>query len=167
MVTEYTQSNFIFGEVSPFFHTKGDTPQYANGLKECSNFIANQDGIDRRGGTKHIANTDSNNEARLIRFESNATSHFILVFTNLKCTIFKEGIFQAEITTPYITSHLNGIKYAQNNNTMILTHENYAPQELIRTNDTTWSIDPISFTNNLPAPVISSGVMTDPSITDI
>lgn len=51
-----------------------------------------------------------------------------------------------QITTPYVHTDLEDIKVAQSADVMTLVHPSYAPRELSRTGDTSWSLNTISFT---------------------
>lgn len=65
-----------------------------------------------------------------------------------------------EIATPYTTAHLPEIQFAQNADTMYLTHQSYKPKKLSRTGHTSWTLadftptaDPFTSAGNYPRAV--------------
>lgn len=76
------QSNFLGGELSPFFMGQVDNPRYKTGLAECLNYIPLlQGGMTRRPGTYFAAEiNDSTRKAVLIRFQFSITQAYMLEF---------------------------------------------------------------------------------------
>lgn len=67
------------------------------------------------------------------------------------------------LTTPYVTADLRLLKYAQNENTMTLTHPNYPPKDLTRITDSLWTLTDVAFGSTISAPVnvsVSAGSTT-------
>lgn len=56
------------------------------------------------------------------------------------------------LTTPYTTSDLAQLKFAQNADTMTLVHPDHAPADLTRSAHTSWTLTEIDFGPNLSAP---------------
>lgn len=52
-----------------------------------------------------------------------------------------------ELVSPYVEADLYELKYAQNADTMYITHKDYTPRKILRTSDVDWSIGEVSFTN--------------------
>lgn len=57
-----------------------------------------------------------------------------------------------QISSPFATADLQGLNYAQSANEMTIVHQNYPPQTLVRTTDTSWTLSTISFSPNSPRP---------------
>jgi hypothetical protein len=57
-----------------------------------------------------------------------------------------------EIATPYPIADVPGLYYNQSNNLMILTHKDYPPRELSRTDHDEWTMAAIAFNNVAAAP---------------
>ena len=56
------------------------------------------------------------------------------------------------IATPYLSTELAQLKYAQNVNILILNHPNYAPYQLTLITATNWTLLPITFGSTIAAP---------------
>ena len=57
-----------------------------------------------------------------------------------------------EIATPYVEADLPLLKYVQSADVITIVHPNYAPQNLSRTGDTSWTIAPITFDSQIDYP---------------
>lgn len=65
------------------------------------------------------------------------------------------------LNSPYQASDVFGIKYAQNVNTLILCHPNYAPYQLVLHTATNWTLSAINFGSTISAPTgVSTSVST-------
>jgi hypothetical protein len=56
------------------------------------------------------------------------------------------------VTTTYVEADLPLLKYIQSANIMTLTHTGYAPRELTRSSDTSWTLSTISFVPSISTP---------------
>lgn len=56
------------------------------------------------------------------------------------------------LASPYAAADLAKVKFAQNVNTLVLTHPSYAPYILTLTSATSWSLGPIAFGGTISAP---------------
>lgn len=63
------------------------------------------------------------------------------------------------LTSPYLSTELSQIKFAQNVNTLILTHPNHAPYILTLISATNWTIAPIVFGTTL-FPVVGATLLS-------
>lgn len=61
------------------------------------------------------------------------------------------------ITTPFTESELFDIEYDQSGDVVTLTHPNHPPQDLKRFGPTNWTLGPVDFSPELPAPTNVSG----------
>ena len=65
-----------------------------------------------------------------------------------------------EITTPYLEADLSDLQYVQSADVVTIVNQNYAPRNLSRTGDTSWSLDVITFAPETDFPTgvsVSSG----------
>ncbi|MCB1712601.1 MAG: hypothetical protein KDH96_09070, partial [Candidatus Riesia sp.] len=56
------------------------------------------------------------------------------------------------VSTPYVEADLTTLKYAQSGDVIVIAHPNYAPRELSRTGDASWSLSTITFAPSISAP---------------
>jgi hypothetical protein len=98
--------------------------------------------------------SNDSNEVRLIPFEHSITTAYVIKFSDLYCTFFKddgqivdvnEDLYYIE--TPYETENLLEIQYVQSVDQMFIVHNDYAPRVLSRTSDANWTIAEIEFEN--------------------
>ena len=143
------QTSFNSGVLDPRLAARTDLKQFYQGAAEAENVVTMpQGGIKRRPGFKYIANTASNNEARLASFAFNVEQTYLMVFTNNNVAVYKDGVHQANVTTTYTTAQLFELQWTQSADTMILVHESHAPKKLVRgSSHTSWTLSTISLSN--------------------
>lgn len=158
------QRSFAGGEVSPSMYARADQVKYATGLRQCRNFmVMRHGGATNRPGLKFIAEVkDSSKTVRLIKFVFNASQTYILEFGDEYMRVIKDGVqlesggSPYEISTPYAEEHLSELQYVQSGDIVTIVHPNYAPRQLARTGDTSWTLSSITFEPSISAPTISS-----------
>lgn len=143
------QTSFVSGVLDPRLASRTDIKHFYQGAEVAENVVTMpQGGIKRRPGLKYIANTASNNEARLASFAFNVEQTYLMVFTNLSVAVYKDGVHQANVTTPYTTAQLFELSWTQSADTMILVHKDHAPRKLVRGGShTSWTLSTISLSN--------------------
>ena len=143
------QTSFVSGVLDPRLASRTDLKHFYQGAEVAENVVTMpQGGIKRRPGLKYIANTASNNEARLASFAFNVEQTYLMVFTNLSVAVYKDGVHQANVTTPYTTAQLFELSWTQSADTMILVHKDHAPRKLVRGGShTSWTLSTISLSN--------------------
>lgn len=57
-----------------------------------------------------------------------------------------------EISTPYAEADLAELQFVQSADVVTIVHPSYAPRELARTSDTSWSLSTLTFAPNIDAP---------------
>lgn len=57
-----------------------------------------------------------------------------------------------EVSTPYFGEDLAGLRYAQSNDVLTLTHQDYKPRELVRNDTTDWTMSVVDFSITTAAP---------------
>lgn len=149
------QPSFASGEMAPTLYGRVDLARYQIGLKTCRNFLIMQHGGARnRPGTRYVDTTLGNAQARLIRFKFSVGDACVLVFTNLKMRVIRNGAYVLnstgpsiglpfELTTPYTLADLYQIGYTQSADVMTLVHTSYKPQDLKRFANDNWTITPV------------------------
>lgn len=143
------QTSFVSGVLDPRLASRTDLKHFYQGAEVAENVVTMpQGGIKRRPGLKYIDNTASNNEARLASFAFNVEQTYLMVFTNLNVAVYKDGVHQANVTTPYTTAQLFELSWTQSADTMILVHKDHAPRKLVRGGShTSWTLSTISLSN--------------------
>jgi hypothetical protein len=148
------QSNMNRGELTPTLAGRIDIQAYYNGLREATNVLTvPQGGAKRRPGQDFIGAALGN--GRLENFSFNVTQSYLLIFTDLRMQIYKDGILQLNINgsgfdyvvTPWTLSQVLDLDFIQSADTGIVTHQDVEPQSIARTSDTDWAIAPITLTN--------------------
>ena len=166
---EFIQRNFTGGEVAPALHSRTDIAKYSSALRLCENFFVRaQGGVYSRPGLRFIADTGaSTGSVRLIPFSFNTEQTYVLVFSNLKMHVIRNGILVEasagipfELTTPYTESQLFDLDYAQSADVMTIVHRNHAPMNLSRADHNQWTLAAISYTSSVPIPILAGNART-------
>nr|BAR33713.1 hypothetical protein [uncultured Mediterranean phage uvMED] len=160
--TTLALTSFVSGEFSAKLDGRTDFQKYNTSCKTLENFLVHPQGAaTRRVGTQFIAEVKSSAaKTRLIPFEFSTTQTYIMEFGNNYIRFFKDkgqilsGGSAYEIATPYATSELFDIKFAQSADVMYLCHPNHDVRKLSRTGHTSWTLATVSFSGS-PSPGIS------------
>ncbi len=146
------QTNFTAGELSPLMYGLVDLDKYKNGMSECLNCLVLPQGpLQRRNGTQFINSSKSDSYIRLIRFQFSQTVAVAVELGNEYMRFYKDGGIilntgtPVELSTPYLSSELFGITFAQFGKSMYLAHANHPPQVLTYKDDLTWTLQAIDF----------------------
>ena len=140
-----TQTNFTSGELSPLLLGRGDLRAYENGAAKLRNtFIFPTGGVQRRAGLRFI--DEAQGAGRFVSFEFNTEQVYLLVFTDSRIDIYRDGQWVAEITsTPWTEEMLSQINWTQSADTLLVVHPETTPRKITRTSDTSWSMDTWSY----------------------
>ena len=187
------QSSFTVGELDPLLRGRIDLQQYYSSVDVANNVLFEpQGGFSRRPGLKFlldITNDNPSNGSAMIPFEFSTTQNFMIVAsavnnqTTIRFRFFAAGALLTNINgsgNDYLdytvgtlyevsTYDLNKLYFTQSADTLILTHENFAPFKLVRgANNTTWSASALSLTIPKVADTIStsnpSGTITPDAV---
>jgi hypothetical protein len=153
-MTSYPIRSFAYGEISPKFRGRIDSPYYAQGCKVMENFIASPIGpADKRPGTIYSASGKtagkkvilipwiiSPTEGRVLEF-----GHNYIRYYSGEGQILDTGT-PVETVTTYIEAELPYIRVAQVTSYMYITCPGHKVAKLTRTNDTTWVLADVTFT---------------------
>lgn len=133
------KTTFTAGEVSPDLLGRGDLNAYDNGALKLRNvFIQPTGGVVRRSGLRYIDTAAG--AGRMVAFEFNTEQTYLLVFTHLSCAIYANDALEATLATPWAIADIPQLAWTQSADTLLLTHPDYAPRKLIRTNTGAWAI---------------------------
>lgn len=138
------KTSFTSGEISKTLYGRGDLKSYINGAKELTNIeIKPSGGVKRREGLRFLDTLQG--KSRCVSFEFNTEQTYLLVFSNLRMDIYKDGVNIANITTPWQETHLENICWTQSADTLLVTHQDVKPKKITRTSDTEWTIEDWDF----------------------
>ena len=167
----WIQSNFNGGEWSPLAYGRFDIAKYKNGLAVCKNFMPTQQGgLTRRPGTRYAAAVkDSTYAPRLQRFEFSTTQAYVLEFGDQYIRFYTNdgqllsGGVPYEVATPYSSTEVWQLNFAQSADTLYIVHPGYAPRKLQRAGATSWTLSTISFLDGPYQAVNSTTTTLTPS----
>lgn len=141
------QTNFSAGQLDPLMAARTDTKAYSNGADTLTNFAPLvQGGIKKRPGTVYLQ--DLGKAVRLIPFIFNEAQLYIIALADGELRVYGiDGTLHQTISTgvPWTTSNLYEIRYTQRSDVMILVHEDFAMQKLMRTGATSFTLADMSF----------------------
>lgn len=147
-MTTAVQASLTGGELSPALFGHVDLARYQNSLETCLNYVVNPyGGATSRPGFEHVALCKAGATAvRLIPFVYSSTQTYVLELGNYYLRIHTNGgpVLSAgvpvEVVTPWPSTELWNISFAQSADLMTLVHQQYAPQELKRLSATSWTL---------------------------
>ncbi|MEM6902164.1 MAG: hypothetical protein AAF556_02855 [Pseudomonadota bacterium] len=135
-----TKTNFTAGEVSPELLGRGDLRAYENGASNLTNlFIHPTGGVTRRAGLYHLSQVAG--AGRLVPFEFNTEQTYLLVFTDMRVTVFRDGVERAAFDTDWTLAQLDQIAWTQSADTLLVSHPDLPPKLILRNGDTDWSLE--------------------------
>ena len=162
------KTTFTTGEVSTDLLGRGDLHAYDNGALKLRNvFIHPTGGVVRRSGLRYIDTALGN--GRLVAFEFNTEQTYLLVFSDLKLSIYAGGVLETTLTAPWSIADIPQLAWTQSADTLLLMHPDYTPRKLVRSGTGTWSIINWEFytkNNRIQQPMYKfaeSGVTLTPS----
>lgn len=152
--TRVIQNNFTGGEFTPRLHARQEFGKYANALATLENFsIYPHGGCTRRNGSRFVNETKlTGSFTRLIPFEFSVSQayviemgHLYMRFYTLSGRLDDPPGTPVELVTPYLSTELSDIQYAQSADILYLVHANHQPRKLSRTSATTFTLTEINF----------------------
>lgn len=142
--TRISKSSFSGGEISPYLIGRGDLKAYENGMSLMRNLIIYPTGgLRRRPGLRHV--DTALGKGRLVSFEFNIEQTYLLVFTDLKLTVYRDGVKEIEIDTPWSESQLPLLHWTQSADTLLVVHPDVSPRKITRTSHADWTVSDWSF----------------------
>jgi len=137
-----TQNTFSSGEIAPEFYAINNI----HGVSKLENMdVLQSGGVKRRSGLKKIKNIANN--AILVPFVISETEKYLLVIYELGMDVYCNDVKTAVVVTPWHSSDLSKLQYAQRFNSIFFVHPNYSPQILTKTSSG-FSLDLFRFDMN-------------------
>jgi len=148
------QSNLNRGELDPLLEGRTDLDAYYNGMRKARNVLClPQGGLKKRPGMAFLGEALGN--GRIESFSFNVEKTYLLVFTDLKMQIYKDGVLQTNINgsgndyvaTPWTLAQTADFDYIQSADTGIVVHPDVAPYSITRSSDTAWTVSALTLSN--------------------
>lgn len=147
------QNNFTRGELDPRIVSRNDLESYYNGVFLGDNVLPLvQGGLRTRPGQEYVGTALG--DARLERFAFNVEQQYLLVWSDLRLQIYKDGALLPSISggnnyivTPYTIADVRAFDFIQSADTGIVTHEDHQPRTLVRLSDTNWTFNTVTLVN--------------------
>ncbi|MDV7341773.1 hypothetical protein RYZ26_19385 [Terasakiella sp. A23] len=137
--TRISKNSFSGGEISPYLIGRGDLKAYENGMQTMRNLIIYPTGgVRRRPGLRHV--DTALGPARLVSFEFNIEQTYLLVFSDMKLSVYRDGVKEVEVDTPWSESQLNLLTWTQSADTLLVVHPDVSPRKITRTSHTEWTV---------------------------
>lgn len=156
-IPKIQKNSFTHGEVKPEVLGRGDLRAYANGAAKLRNiFVHPTGGITRRPGLRYIDTLPG--LGRLVAFEFNTEQVYLLVFTDLRMGVYRDGVKMVDIVTPWPKEQLKQLAWTQSADTLLVVHPDIRPHKITRTSHIDWTIEPwVSgyFVTRLPTLVVA------------
>lgn len=150
MGSTFIQSNLTGGEIAPQLHARIDIDKYNTAVAIAENVvIVPQGGLRRRPGLSKITDGAVGEDARMAAFVFNTTQQYLFVFKAAFIDVYRDGVIvKADLPSPFLTiEEVNQLDIIQSADTMIITHEDYAPRSIVRgATDADWTLATIALT---------------------
>lgn len=144
------KTNFVGGEQDPLLRARSDVKAYYNGAEKLRNVIVlPQGGARTRPGSLYQwevpeVSPGVLSAVRMFEFRFSTEQTYLFVFSHLRVDIFRHGIHQATVVTPWASADLRaeltaqgdlistGISITQSRDTMLVFHQNYQTRQIKR-----------------------------------
>jgi hypothetical protein len=134
-----TQTNFTAGELDPRLLGRTDLKSLENGAARLRNVVVDTTGgVRRRPGTAYVAAAEG--EGRLVALETGPSQAWLLVLSEFRVDVYRDGVWQAMVATPWSQAHLPQIVWAQQDDSLLIVHPDIAPHRLSRQSDIAWNL---------------------------
>jgi len=138
------QTNFTSGELDPQLLGRSDLRSQENGAAKLQNvFVETTGGVRRRSGMAYLATAAG--RGRLATFEPSSGGTFLFVFSDLQLDIYEDGTLLSTLTTPWTENDVKQISWAQFADSVLVTHPDHAPQQILKVSDVNWTIADLEF----------------------
>lgn len=142
--TRIHKTSFAGGEIAPQLLGRGDLRAYENGARRLRNvFIHPTGGISRRHGLRFVDMAAG--PGRLVAFEFNTEQVYLLLFSEQRIDIYRQGALVAVIGAPWTAAQLGQINWTQSADTLLVVHPDVAPRKITRTADNIWLLTSWNF----------------------
>jgi hypothetical protein len=135
-----TQTNFTAGELDPRLLGRTDLKSFENGAAKLRNVVVETTGgVRRRPGMAYVATAEG--EGRLVALETGPSQSNLIAFSDFRVDIYRDGMWQATVGTPWSHAHLAQIVWAQQDDSLLVVHPEIPPHRLRRESDSEWSVE--------------------------
>lgn len=154
------QGSFAAGVLGPALMGRVDLAKYQVGLKAGENiFIHAHGGASNRSGTRFVAEvTDSEQSVRLVPFERDEVTPYVLAFNAGRMAVIQRGApimsggSPYSIASPYSSAQAMQMNYAQSIDDMYIAHPALSPRRLSRVSDVSWSFSTVAVNPAIATP---------------
>jgi hypothetical protein len=148
------QSNFSYGQIDPRLQARTDYEGYYKGAKDLTNCIViPQGGVQRRFGTDWFANITVTDK-RFVELTAMTTSDgavYLLCFQDSTFSVYLEDSLASAagtVATAYVAADIQGLKFTQVNDRLIVTHPFYKQRQIQRVAEAAIAITAFTGANN-------------------
>lgn len=163
------KTNFVGGEQDPLLRARSDVKAYYNGAEKLRNVIVlPQGGARTRPGSLYqwevpevpLIDGGGLSNVRMFEFRFSTDQTYLFVFSHKRVDVFRHGVNQATVVTPWTSSDLRaqltpqgdlittGISITQSRDTMLVFHQNYQTRQIKRGGShAIWNISLYAFKN--------------------
>ena len=168
------QSVFNKGELSPRLRGRVDNAAYYKAYDAGENMVPLPEGaITFRPGTVFVKEVKTSAKVTIIRpFRFSTIQNYVIEFGDLYVRFYRNrGNVESspgvayEVVTPYLEADLRELYLFQSADVLYILHPDYAPRTLVRTSDTSWTLNTISFVDGPYLPINSTAVTLAPGAT--
>jgi len=177
--SSFSQTNFTAGELSPKLKGRFDVARYANGAKTLENFLIHQAGGGMfRPASRYVAEaqTSADGAVRLYPFQFSTTQSYILEFGDKYIRFYANNGqvvsgTAVETVTVYPIADVFELQFAQDADTLYISHNSYPTYKLQRTSATTFTMTAVGFSRgpfldvNITATTMTPSAATGAGIT--
>ena len=133
------KTSFSGGEISPQLLGRDDLRAFDNGARTLRNvFIRPTGGVTRRHGLRFV--DVAAGPGRLIAFEFNTEQVYLLVLSEGRVDVYRDGIHVAAVPAPWSYAQLRQINWTQSADTLLIVHPDVPPKKITRTSDSDWHL---------------------------
>jgi len=138
------KTSFASGEIAPQLLGRGDLRAFDNGALKLRNvFIHPTGGITRRHGLRFVDMAAG--PGRLIAFEFNTEQVYLLVFSDRRVDVYREGAHVDVFDAPWTVEQIGQINWTQSADTLLVVHPDVAPKKITRTAAGNWLLSGWTF----------------------
>lgn len=144
----YNQQSFNYGQFGKKIAARSEIRYYKKACKKTYNFRPTIQGpLEKRKGTVYVAETkDSTKNSRLVKFIFSEIDSFVLEFGDQYIRFYQGTSVVGvpyEISSPYLHTEIQDLKFAQIGDICYIAHPNYRPYKLSRIANTNWTLAPM------------------------
>ncbi len=128
------QYSFTSGMLDDALEARTDIRAYYAGARQILNMLnLPQGGVTMRGGLAYVAELpQAARGARLAPFAFSTEQTYLIVFTHQQIHVFRDGVKQTTVKSPWTARHLPHIDWTQSLDTMIIVHPDIKPRRFMR-----------------------------------